>query len=68
MLCGILVPAQKDGMVETVLGHAAALARQHIVVAHCRAQADDLMPYGMPLPAFACKTMLKQARELADQQ
>lgn len=71
MLRKILVPVRGDGMVETVLGHAAALARRHkahIVVAHCRAQAEDLMPYGMPLPAFARKTMLKQAHELADLQ
>lgn len=71
MLSKILVPVRGDGLVETVLGHAATLARRHnahIVVAHCRARADDLMPYGMPLPSFARKTMLKQAQELADQQ
>lgn len=71
MLSKILVPVRGDGLVETVLGHAATLAkrhRAHIVVAHCRAQAEDLMPYGTPLPAFARKTMLKQAQELADQQ
>lgn len=71
MLSKILVPVRGDGLVETVLGHAATLAKRHkahIVVAHCRAQAEDLMPYGMPLPAFARKTMLKQAQELADQQ
>ncbi|WP_187429749.1 hypothetical protein ROLI_010020 [Roseobacter fucihabitans] len=71
MLRKILVPVRGDGLVETVLGHAATLARRHkahIVVAHCRPQAEDLMPYGMPLPAFARKTMLKQAQELANQQ
>lgn len=71
MLRKILVPVRGDGLVETVLGHAATLARRHkahIVVAHCRAQSEDLMPYSMPLPAFARKTMLKQAQELANQQ
>lgn len=71
MLSKILVPVRGDGMVETVLGHAAALGKRHnahIVVAHCRAQAEDLMPYGTPLPSFARKTMLKQAHELANQQ
>ncbi|WP_299677601.1 universal stress protein [uncultured Roseobacter sp.] len=71
MLSKILVPVRGDGLVETVLGHAAALARRHhahVVVAHCRTRAEDLMPYGVPLPAFARKTMLTQAQELADQQ
>ncbi|WP_299963613.1 universal stress protein [uncultured Roseobacter sp.] len=71
MLSKILVPVRGDGLVETVMGHAATLARRHkshIVVAHCRAQAEDLMPYGVPMPAFAKKTMLNQAQELANQQ
>ena len=71
MLCKIIVPVRGDGMVETVLGHAAALAKlhnAHIVVAHCRARPEDLMPYSRALPAFARETMIAQARELADQQ
>jgi len=71
MLSKILVPVRGDGMVETVLGHAAALAKRHkahVVVAHCRSLTDDLMPYGVRLPAFARNTMLEQARQLADQQ
>lgn len=71
MLSKILVPVRGDGMVDTVLGHAAALAKHHnahIVVAHCRARTEDLMPYSRALPAFARDTMVEQARELADQQ
>ncbi len=71
MLSRILVPVRGDGMVETVLGHAAALAQRHnghIVVAHCRARTEDLMPYSIPLPSFARETFAEQARELADQQ
>ncbi|MGJ8587410.1 MAG: universal stress protein [Yoonia sp.] len=71
MLSKILVPVRGDGMVETVIGHAAALAKHHnahIVVAHCRARAEDLMPYSRALPSFARDTMIEQARELADQQ
>jgi nucleotide-binding universal stress UspA family protein len=71
MLSRILVPVRGDGMAETVVGHAAALAERHkahIVVAHCRAQADAFMPYSVPLPAFARETILSQAKELADQQ
>ena len=67
----ILVPVRGDGMAETVVAHAAALARlysAHIVVAHCRARPEDLMPYSVPLPAFARGTIMEQAKELADQQ
>ena len=71
MLSRILVPVRGDGMVERVLGHAAALARRHgahVVVAHCRARPTDMMPHGVPLPAFARETVMKQAHELAEQQ
>lgn len=71
MLSRIIVPVRGDGMIETVLGHAAALARlhnAHIIVTHCRARAEDLMPFSRALPAFARETMIQQATELADQQ
>ncbi len=71
MLSKIFVPVRGDGMIETVLGHAAALAarhKAHIAVAHCRARTEDLMPYGVQLPAFARETLAEQARELADQE
>ncbi|MGB3554397.1 MAG: universal stress protein [Jannaschia sp.] len=71
MLSKILVPVRGDGMVGTVLGHAAEVAkrhRAHVVVAHCRAQATDLLSSGVPLPAFARETFMKQAHELADRQ
>jgi nucleotide-binding universal stress UspA family protein len=71
MLSKIVVPVRGDGMAATVLGHASALAQHHkahIVVAHCRARTEDLMPYSRQLPAFARNTVAEQARELADQQ
>ncbi len=71
MLSRILVPVRGDGMGETVLSHAAALAHRHkahIVVAHCRASPDGMMPYSVPLPGFMRKTILQQATELADQE
>ena len=71
MLSRILVPVRGDGMAETVVRHAAALAKEHkahIVVAHCRTAATDFMPYSVPLPAFARDTIMSQAKELADQQ
>ncbi|MEO1638925.1 MAG: universal stress protein [Pseudomonadota bacterium] len=71
MLKSILVPVRGDGMVATVLAHAAALARQHcaqVNVVHCRALPKDLLPQGYPLPEFARKVMLEQAGELANRQ
>ncbi len=71
MLSKILVPVRGDGMVGTVVGHAAELAKRHgahVVVAHCRAQAADMLPFGVPLPKFARETFVQQAQELADRQ
>lgn len=71
MIKSILVPVRGDGMVATVLAHAAQLARKHgakVNVVHCRAQAKDLMPQGMPLGDFARKVMMEQASELANRQ
>ncbi len=71
MIKSILVPVRGDGMVATVLAHAAALAKQHqaqVNVVHCRAQAKDLMPQGIALNDFARKVMTEQASELANRQ
>lgn len=71
MIKSILVPVRGDGMVATVLAHAAELAKQHqaqVSVVHCRAQAKDLMPQGISLNDFARKVMLEQAAELANRQ
>lgn len=69
MLSRILVPVRGDGMVGTVLGHAAALAqrhRAHVHVVHCRARPSDLIPHGVLLPGFARQAAMAQAGELAD--
>lgn len=71
MIKSILVPVRGDGMVSTVLAHAAELAKQHraeVNVVHCRAQAKDLLPQGIPLNDFARKVMMEQAVELANRQ
>ncbi|MCU4651699.1 universal stress protein [Roseibacterium sp. SDUM158016] len=71
MLKRILVPVSGDGMGETALAHAAALAHRHkahIVVAHCRARPEDMIPYSTLLPSFARETIMTQASELADQE
>ena len=71
MIKSILVPVRGDGMVATVLAHAAELAKQHsaqVEVVHCRAQASDLMPPGLSINEFARKVMMEQAAELANRQ
>ena len=52
MIRKILVPVRGDGKGDNVLAHAAALARRfnaHIAVTHCRATAEDLKPFGVPI-------------------
>jgi nucleotide-binding universal stress UspA family protein len=71
MLRKIIVPVRGDGMIETVLGHATALARHHgahIVVAHCRKRGEEMRNYSRALPAFARTTFLEQSEALADQE
>lgn len=71
MLARILVPLRGDGMAETLVAHAAALAHRHkahIMVAHCRASAEDMIPHSTPIPAFARETIRLQAAELANQE
>ncbi|MDG3042751.1 universal stress protein [Roseicyclus marinus] len=71
MLARILVPVWGEDVGETVLAHAAALAHRHkahIVVAHCRARPEDMMPHGIPLPGFVRDAILKQAAQMADQE
>lgn len=71
MLSRILVPVRGDGMGEVVLSHAAVLAHRHnahIVVAHCRPQPEEMLPYSKALPAFARRTLLEQAVELSNRE
>lgn len=71
MMARILVPVWGEDMGETVLAYAAALAHRHkahIVVAHCRARPEDMMPHGIPLPSFVRDTILRQASQMADQE
>jgi len=65
----ILVPVRGDGKGDNVLAHAAALAHghnAHVEVTHCRARAEDLMPYGVPVPEFLRKQILEQTGKVAD--
>jgi nucleotide-binding universal stress UspA family protein len=67
----ILVPVRGDGKGDNVLAHAAALAHRysaHIDVVHCRPRPEDLMPYGIAIPEFLRKQLIKQSYEVADQE
>lgn len=71
MVKKILVPVRGDGKGDNVLAHAAALAHRHsahIEVVHCRPRPEDLMPYGIAIPEFLKKQMLKQSYEVSDQE
>lgn len=69
MIRKILVPVRGDGKGDNVLRHAAVLAhghKAHIEITHCRARAEDLMPYGVPIPDFLRKQILEQSSQVAD--
>ncbi len=69
MIRKILVPVRGDGKGDNVLAHAAAMAHRnnsHVEIAHCRPRGEDLLPFGVPMPAMFRKQMMQQAEELAD--
>lgn len=69
MIRKILVPVRGDGKGENVLAHAAALAQgdaSHIVIAHCRARPQDMLPFGIALPEVLRKQLMDNAAALAD--
>ncbi len=69
MIRKILVPVRGDGKGDNVLAHAAALARRsgaHVEVAHCRPRPEDMLPFGVPMPAILRDQLFGQAEELAN--
>lgn len=71
MIRKIVIPVRGDGKGDNVFAHAAALARRfkaHVKITHCRARPEDLMPYGVPIPAFLKKQILEQTSDVADQE
>ncbi|MFK7891680.1 MAG: universal stress protein [Granulosicoccus sp.] len=70
MIRRIVIPVRGDGKGDNVFAHAVAVAGRfdaQVVVTHCRARAEDMMPYGVPIPASMKKLLLSQSAELADQ-
>ena len=67
----ILVPVRGDGTGEGVLDHALSFARRysaHIDVIHCRPRPEDLLPFGVSVPAILKKDILASAGALADEE
>ena len=70
-LRSILVPVRGDGMGEGVLDHALCLAKHHkahLEVLHCRPKPEDMIPYGVPIPASLRNSLVASARGLADEE
>jgi nucleotide-binding universal stress UspA family protein len=69
MIRKILVPARGDGKGDNVFAHATALARRfhaHVEVVHCRPRPEDLLPFGVPIPAMLREQLLKSTSSVAD--
>ncbi len=67
----IVIPIRGDGNVENVLAHAAVLAKRydaHVEALHCRPRPEDMLPYGVPVPAFMKKQITDSAKGLADEE
>jgi nucleotide-binding universal stress UspA family protein len=64
----IFVPIRNDGKGENVLDHALALAGKagHIEAVHCRPAPDDLMPFGVSIPAILREQISKSGDDLAE--
>ena len=70
MIRKIVIPVRGDGKGDNVFTHAACLAKRyqaHVLVTHCRPRAEDLMPYGVVMPATLKKLLLEQSKGVADQ-
>lgn len=64
----IFVPIRNDGKGEIVLDHALALAGKigHIEAVHCRPAPEDLIPFGVSVPAILRDQISKSGDELAN--
>lgn len=69
MIRKILVPVRGDGKGDNVFAYATALARRfnaHVEVVHCRPRPEDLLPFGVPIPAMLREQLLKSASSVSD--
>ena len=66
----ILVPVRGDGKGDNVFAHAVMMARPfnaHIVVAHCRTRPQDMIPFGVAVPAGLRDQIISQSTEIYNQ-
>ena len=71
MIRKILVPVRGDGKGDNVFAHAAMVAKRfhaHVVVNYCRARPQDMIPFGVPVPAFVREQIEESAVLLSDQE
>ncbi len=65
----IMVPVRGDGRGDNVLAHAAVLAKRfgaRVRVVHCHPNADDLMPFGVVIPAVLRQQIEEAAADNAE--
>lgn len=70
-LSSILAPVRGDGLGAGVLDHALALGRRfdaHLDVVHCRPRPEDLLPFGVFVPASLKKEITESAGGLANEE
>lgn len=70
MICKIVIPVRGDGKGDNVFAHAASVAKRfdaQVVVTHCRPRAEDMMPYGVAIPASLKNLLISQSADVADQ-
>jgi len=71
MMRKILVPVRGDGKGDNVFAHAVALARgfnAHLDVTHCRARPENLLPFGVPIPAGLREQLMSNAIKVFDEE
>lgn len=65
----ILVPVRGDGKGDNVVAHAVALARgfhAHVQITHCRLRPQDLIPFGVAVPALLKEQIISQSEAVSD--
>lgn len=65
----ILMPVRDDGKGPGVFAHAAMLAKRynaHVRVVHCQPTAEDMLPYGVVIPAFLRRQLEEATAKRAD--
>ena len=69
MIRKILVPVSGAGKCDNVLAHSAALTpgfNSHIEITHCRAKPENLLPFGVPIPAALRAQLVESTSQVFD--